>query len=302
MKAPRVACVVLNYNGRDITLQALESLKRMTYPAFELIHVDNGSSDGSFDAVAEAFPNVRQVRVETNDGPTHGLNRGLRAALDGDCDYVLSLNNDIEVDPSMLDHMVDLGEQDPRIACVGPKSLYYWDRERIWSAGGRIRFKESVTRERGMGEMDRGQYDRDQDVGYVNGCAILMRRSVIEEIGPWDPLFKLAVEDADWCMRAKARGYRCCYAHRAVLWHMVSHTAGAYKAGRTFFTGRANALFVRRYAGPRQWLTFLFFTCFGLPWAFLRELPKGNHGAALAKMRGVAQGLREPITPPPRDP
>ena len=297
--SPRVACLVLNYNGRDITLQALGSLAQMSYPAFDVIHVDNGSTDGSREAVAESFPDVIQVRAEVNEGPTHGINLGLQKGLEGNYDYLLLLNNDIEVEPQMLTEMVAVAERDPSIGCVGPKAFYFWDRERIWSAGGVLRFKHSVTRERGMGQIDRGQFDRDIEVDYVNGCASLMRRSVVEEVGLFDTLFKLAVEDADWCMRMKKLGYRAFYAHRAVLYHMVSHTAGNYKAGRTFFTGRANSLFTRRYAGLWGWLTFIVFTVVTLPLAFLRELPKGNQGAAVAKLRGIVAGLREELTPPP---
>lgn len=300
MSHPRVACIVLNYNGKDITLQALASLSAMTYPAFDLIHVDNGSNDGSFEAVAEAFPDVIQVRIEENQGPTYGLNRGLLAALEGDYEYLTSLNNDIEVDPEMLTEMVRLAETDPTIGCVGPKAFYFWDRERIWSAGGIIRFKESVTKERGNKALDRGQYDEDVEVDYLNGCAILMRRSVVDEIGIWDPIFNLAVEDADWCMRAKERGYRCMYAYRAILYHMVSTSAGGYVARRTFYTGRANAIFVRRYGGWLEWVTFILWSTAGLPLAFLRELPKRNHGAAIAKLQGIFAGLRTPMTPPPQ--
>ena len=300
MSHPRVACIVLNYNGKDITLQALASLSAMTYPAFDLIHVDNGSSDGSFEAVAEAFPGVLQVRIDENRGPTYGLNRGLLAGLEGDYDYLMSLNNDIEVGPEMLTEMVRLAETDPSIGCVGPKAFYFWDRERIWSVGGIIRFKESVTKERGNKAIDRGQFDEDVEVDYLNGCAILMRRSVVDEIGIWDPIFNLAVEDADWCMRAKQRGYRCMYAHRAILYHMVSTSAGGYVARRTFYTGRSNAIFVRRYGGWFEWLTFILFSVAGLPLAFLRELPKRNQGAAAAKLRGIFAGLREPMTAPPQ--
>jgi GT2 family glycosyltransferase len=299
MKQPRVACIVLNYNGREITLEAIASLCAMTYPAFDIIHVDNGSDDGSYAAVAKAFPEVIQERVEENTGPTHGINRGLLAGLSGDFDYLLLLNNDIEADPEMLSELVRLAESDPTIGCVGPKTFYYWARDRLWSAGGIIRFKQSVTRERGMGKIDQGQYEKDEEVDYLNGCAILMRRSVLQEVGIFDPMFKLAVEDADWCMRAKKAGYRCMYAHRALLWHMVSHTAGGYQARRTFYTGRSNAIFLRRYGGPLQWLSFFLFSALALPFAFLRELPKGNQGAAISKLRGIFAGLRAPMTDPP---
>jgi GT2 family glycosyltransferase len=162
-----------------------------------------------------------------------------------------------------------------------------------------IRFKESVTRERGMLEDDHGQYDQDQEVPYINGCALLTPRRVVEEIGLWDPIFHLAVEDADWCMRMKARGYRCMYAHRARLWHMVAHTSGGYVPRRTFNTGRSAALFVRRYGKPWQWLTFLGFTAAAVVWAFFRELPKGNQMAAIKKAHGVLVGLTTKMTQPP---
>ena len=299
MSSPRVAALVLNYNGRDITLQALASLEKMTYPSFDLVHIDNGSDDGSTEAVVQEHPDVIQIRVEENTGAATGMNEGIRWACRQGYDYLLVLNNDIEVDPEMLTEMMRVAENTPDIACVGPKAYYYWARDRIWSAGGIIRFKESVTRERGMGEVDSGQFDRDQEVDYINGCALLTPRKVVEEVGPWDPLFHLAAEDADWCMRMKQRGYRCVYAHRAVLWHMVSHTAGGYQPRRTFNTGRSAALFVRRYANPWQWFTFLSFMLMALPIAFLRELMRGNHMAAVGKLRGVLAGLREPTTDPP---
>lgn len=301
MSVPKVAALVLNYNGKDITLQSLASLTAMTYPACDLIVVDNGSTDGSFAAIAAAFPKLEQLRVEHNQGIAHGLNLGLRHALDGDYDYVLVLNNDIEVHPEMLSEMVAVAESDPSIGCVGPKAYYYGDRQRLWSTGGILRFKESVTRERGDRELDRGQYDRDEEVDYVNGCAMLKRCSALEKTGLWDPVYYLGVEDADWCMRMKHQGYRCFYAHRAKLWHMISYSTGVYKPGRTFHTGRSTAIFVRKYATPWQWMTFLFFVAAALPVAFVRELFKGNQAAAVSKLRGIIEGLRTPLTTPPQE-
>ena len=107
------------------------------------------------------------------------------------------------------------------------------------------------------------------------------------------------VEDADWCMRMKALGYRCWYAHRARLWHMVSPTTGGYKPGRTFNTGRATAIFIRRFASVWQKLTFFLFLAAAIPAAFLRELPSGNQAAALAKLRGAIAGWKvRPGSPP----
>ncbi len=296
---PTVAAVVLNYNGKDLTLETVESLLAMAYPACAVVVVDNASTDGSYEAVREAFPDVAQVQVEVNQGPVSGMNAGLRYALEQGFDYALLLNNDIEVEPEMVTEMVAVAERDPMIGVVGPKAYYFWDRERIWSAGGILRFKESVTRERGDGELDHGQWDRDEEVDYICGCAMLVRRSAIEATGLWDPTYTLGVEDADWCARMKQEGYSCWYAHRAKLWHKVGQSIGVYKPGRTFHTGRNMAIFVRKYAGPWQWLTFALFYTASIPIAFLRELPKGNQMAAVMKFKGVLEGLRVPLGSPP---
>lgn len=296
---PRVAAIVLNYNGKDLTFQTVESLRGVTHDDLEIVVVDNGSSDGSHEAVQEAFPEVTALRVEVNQGISVGLNAGIVYAMEQDFDYLLILNNDIEVHPRMVSELLTVAEGDSGIGCVGPKTYYHSDRDRLWSAGGILQFRESVTRERGMLDLDEGQYERDEEVDYVNGCAMLVPRRVVETIGLWDPIYLVGVEDADWCMRMKRAGFRCWYAHKALLWHMVSPTTGGYKPGRTFNTGRSTAIFVRRYATPVQKFTFWLFLAAAIPAAFLRELPSGNQGAAVAKLRGVLDGWKEPMSAPP---
>ncbi|MEE8522643.1 MAG: glycosyltransferase family 2 protein [Thermoanaerobaculia bacterium] len=297
---PKVAAIVLNYNGKDVTLQALASLVAMTYPEFDVVVADNGSTDGSGEAVADAFPGVFQVRTEDNLGPAGGLNLGIRWAMERDYDHLLILNNDIEAAPDMLTELVAVAESDPAIGTVQPKAYYYWDRERIWSAGGEIRFREAITSERGEGETDRGQYDRDVEVDYTCGCAMLVKRTAVSAAGLMDPMYHLCVEDADFCVRVKRRGFRCFYAHRAKLWHMVSTSTGGYVPGKTFHSARSTAIFVRRHANPWQWITALTFIAASLPLAFVRELVKGNQAAVTAKARGFADGFRVALSPPPR--
>jgi hypothetical protein len=298
---PSVAAIVLNYNGREVTLQALASLTALDHRPLEIVVVDNGSTDGSYEAVAAAFPEVTQLRTEVNLGPAGGANLGVRHALDRGHDYLLILNNDIEVAPDMVTEMVRAAESDPAIGVVGPKAYFYWDRERIWTAGGRIAFREAVTKERGTGEPDRGQFDRDEETGYVNGCAQLVKRAVFEEVGLWDPIYHLSFEDADFCLRARRAGWRSWYAHRARLWHMVSVSTGPYRAPKTYQTARSTAIFVRRYARPWQWVTAVAMILLSLPVAFVRELVRGNASAVGAKVRGFFDGFfRTELTEPPR--
>jgi GT2 family glycosyltransferase len=296
---PRVAAVVVSYNGREITLQAVASLQRMDYPNFDLIVLDNASTDGSSAAIAREYPDLRQIRLDVNRGSSAGYAAGFRWAFANGYDYVLLLNNDIEVEPGMLAELVAVAESDPKIGCVGPKCYFHGDRQRLWSAGGVLRFRESITRERGYGEIDRGQFDRDEEVGYVNGCAILIRRAAAEAAGVWDDLYFICVDDADFCTRVKRRGFRCVFAHRAVLYHMVALTTGGYRPDRNYQLGRSGAIYVRRYANPWQWTTYLAFNAAALPLAWLRERRRGNQAAVVAKLEGIREGMRIAIPPPP---
>ncbi len=290
---------MLNYNGAEVALETLESLCQLDYPRFDPIVIDNGSTDDSYARISERYPEILQLRVRTNRGISWGLNHGIQHALDRGYDYVLLMNNDIEVERSLLDELVAAAEADPSLGCVGPKCYYFSDRQRIWSAGGILRWRESITRERGDGELDCGQYDRDQRVDYINGCAVLIRRAALEATGFWDPVYYLGVEDADFCTRMKRQGWHCGYVHRARLWHKIAHSLGVYKPARTFHTGRSGAIYLRKFATPSQWARSLLFLGLAIPAAFVRELPRGNQGAAIAKLRGFAAGLGTTLEPIP---
>lgn len=297
---PTVLAIVLNFNGRELALATVASLLGSDYPNLEVLVVDNGSTDGSDEAIAARFPRVARLRTERNLGISGGLNLGIREGLEHGFDFLMLCNNDIEVAPEMVSELVAAAESEPGAGCVGPKCYYFYgDRNRLWSAGGRLRWREAVTRERGMGELDRGQYDRDESTDYVNGACMLIRRQAMVETGLWDPVYHVSVEDADWCVRMKRAGWSCRYVHRARLWHMVSPTTGGYVAGRTFRTGRSTAIFVRRHADFAGWFQFLFWTALAFPAALLRELPRRNAGAVIAKYRGLIRGLRERLPPAP---
>ena len=298
---PRVAALVLNYNGRDVTLKTLASMLQSDYEGLSVFVVDNGCTDDSVAAVAKHFPQVTQLHVHPNRGISWGLNHGIQYALEQGFDYLLLCNNDIEVAPDMVTEMVAVAESDESVGCVGPKSYYHSDPQRLWSAGGRLRFRESITKERGDGEIDRGQYDEDGEVDYVNGCAMLVRRQAALQAGYWDPVYFLGIEDADFCVRMKREGFRCVYAHRARLWHMISHSLGVYTPGRTFHTGRSSAIFARKYARWFDWLSVGFWLALAIPFAFVRELRRGNQAAALSKLRGFWEGLRVELPPIPQN-
>jgi hypothetical protein len=301
-EAPVVA-VLVNYNGADDTLQTVASLRRAAAGDLRLVVVDNGSTDDSatrLDSALSGDPGVELLRSGDNLGFAGGNDLGLERALEhSDAGWLLLLNTDVEVDGGFLAPLIEAC-LDPSVGAAGPKIFFAEPPDRLWAAGGRLRLRETVTEEFGRGESDGPRFSRPRDVTYLTTCCLLVPRDALLRVGLLDPLYFLNVDDADWCRRASAAGYRLRYVPESRIWHEVAaSTAGGYTPLKTFHTGRSNTLFVRRHHRWPGLLAFLAANLVALPGAWLRELPRGNTAAVVAKMRGILRGLADPLGEPP---
>jgi GT2 family glycosyltransferase len=260
LDAPRVAVIVLNWNGKALTLDCVRSLLEIHTPNVEIVVVDNASSDGSAGAVAQAFRD--RVVVLANDenlGFARGNNVGIGYALERGADYVLLLNNDTVVDPRLIDALLR-PFSDASVGVTGPKVYYYTPPDRIWSAGGEVLLARGVSRHIGIREKDRGQFDEPRDVDYVTGCALMAKREVFEAVGLLDPTYVAYYEDADLCMRARRAGFRIVYAPDGKVWHKISASTGGQVSRRKITRKlKSTWIFFRRYARPWHWLSIPFF-------------------------------------------
>jgi GT2 family glycosyltransferase len=259
--APRVAVVVLAWNGKPLTMACLESLESLRYRNAAVILVDNASTDGTAAAVRETYGDrVTVIENAENLGFSRGNNVGIRRALDEGADFVLLLNNDTVVDPALVDRLVEVIAESGDIGIVGPKIYYASPPDRIWFAGGRIYLARGVSKHIGIRERDTGRYDSIRDVDYVTGCALMARREVFERIGYLDPVFAAYYEDADFCVRARRAGFRVVYAPEGKVWHKISASTGG-ELGRAKISRKlkSTAIFFRRYAAWYHWLTIPFF-------------------------------------------
>lgn len=253
----RVAIIIVNWNGRDDTLACLHSLRSLTYPNTEVILVDNGSSDGSVESVQHRHPEVTVLAQRENLRFAGGNNEGIRHALGAGAELLLLLNNDTIVGPDFLSFLVQRMSSEPRCGMAAPKILYHDDPQRIWYAGGIVSFWTGTLRHRGIRELDAGQYDAPAPTDYATGCCVLVRRSVVDEIGQLDPSFFMYGEDADWCLRARRAGYTVLYEPRARIWHKLSSSVGGHLSFfklRNKFIG--NFRLIARHARWYHWLTF----------------------------------------------
>jgi GT2 family glycosyltransferase len=187
---PKVSIVSLNLNGYRDTRDCLESLQQVQYPNFDVIVVDNGSSDDSSARLQEEFPEAKLLRSQENLGFSGGNNLGIEHALDNGADYVLLLNNDTVVDPNFLSYLVQVGESEPRIGILGPKIFYLSEPQRIWYAGGYVKYGNGVCGHLGIDQLDQeGQFSRVEDTEFITGCAMIIKSSVFREIGLLDSKF-----------------------------------------------------------------------------------------------------------------
>jgi len=296
-----VAVIIVNWNGAADTLQVLRELEGVEGPPLRIIVVDNGSSDDSVEILRREAPHVELVETGENRGFAGGNLVGLRHACEsGEFGWVLLINNDVAVDRGFLPPLVEAC-LDPRVGAAAPKIYYFEPRNLIWAAGGRLRLRETVTEEFGQGEEDGPAFSQPADMTYLTTCCLLIPRDALEKVGPLDPVFFIGVDDADWSRRAVDAGYRLRYVPDSRIWHKVAvSTGGSYTPFKTFHTGRSNTLYARRHFGPPGLLTFLGANAAALTGALLRELPRGNAKAVLAKAKGVWRGLRDPVPSPPR--
>ena len=257
--APHVVVIVLNWNGKDDTLACLESLSQVTYPNFETIVVDNGSTDGSAEAILAHFPQVTLIENGENLGFAGGNNVGLRHARQRGADYALLLNNDVKVAPDFLTHLVQVINADPSIGVVGPMIYYHDSPDTIWTAGGRIDWSRGQSFMIGIDERPGEDEYITREVDFVSGCALLARISALEKAGDLDARFFMYYEETEWCVRIHRAGYRILHVPQAKVWHKIQPDDGRAKSPLVhYYMTRNRLLFLKATgAGLRPWLRTL---------------------------------------------
>lgn len=247
-----VTVIVVNWNNRDLLRECLFSLRRQTYTNFHIIVVDNGSRDGSLQMLDGEFGGFAYLIKNTrNFGFCRAVNQGIRASKS---DYVALLNNDAEAHPAWLEEMVRAVERTNDIGMCAAKILKY-DQPEIIDKVGHLMYPDGQNRGRGTGQVDRGQFDADEEAFFPDGCAALYRRAVFETAGMFDEDFFAYGDDAEMGMRARLAGWRTVYAPRAVVYHHHSQTLGAYSPEKIFFVERNRLwLAIKLFPASLLWL------------------------------------------------
>ncbi|MCC5938450.1 MAG: glycosyltransferase family 2 protein [Lunatimonas sp.] len=239
---PSVALVVVNWNTYGYTKNCLDQAAKLDYPNFEVILVDNGSSDGSGDRIQAEYPHITFLSNDRNLGFTGGNNRGIDVALERGFSYIFLLNNDTYFDPGFLDPLVSHMEMHPGTGAVQPLIYESNGAKGVWHAGGVFnRFTGKTSSIKRTVDLQ-SPYPSQ----WLTGCAFLVRSTVVRQIGTLRDAYFAYFEDVDWSFRIKHAGYTLEIVPQAVLHHEVSaSTKSKTKLKEGFLSPAAHYLNVR---------------------------------------------------------
>jgi GT2 family glycosyltransferase len=244
--------IVLSWNGREDTLRCLESLSCVEHHDLQIVCVDNGSSDGSQQAVHERFPDVTLIEAGANLGYSGGNNLGIRHALEHGARWVALVNNDATVAADFVVGFQAAARERPRAGILAGK-VYFADRPtKIWFAGQRVsELLGYAGRPRGYGREDGPRYERLGATDRAVGALMAISREAIEAAGLLDDELFAYVEDVDWALRVRDAGFEVVFAPRARAWHSVSASTGGEKAStHTLYYGVRNTVTVLERRRP----------------------------------------------------
>ncbi|XSG86414.1 MAG: glycosyltransferase family 2 protein [Methylohalobius sp. ZOD2] len=251
----KIFIVVLNWNGRDDTLACLDSVFKIDYPNFDVVVVDNGSTDDSVPAIRKAFPQSYLIETKKNLGYAEGNNVGMRYALEQETDFIFILNNDTKVAPDILNHLLEAFDDHPKAAALGPV-VYEMNRpEIIWTAG-EFFDKDGYPYSAKQGDTQiPTNSNKVLETEWINGAAFFSRFDILKNIGLFDSRFFLTYEDSDWCFRARKMGYSCLMVPNARIWHKVASSFDSESSPlRAYYSTRNKLLFAEKNLPKLEWL------------------------------------------------
>jgi GT2 family glycosyltransferase len=268
----KVSVVIPNYNGQRYLAECLDSLHCLDFPSdtYEIVIVDNASSDGSSEFISSNYPDVTLIQADRNLGFAGGCNLGIRHSRG---EYIVFLNNDTKVDAAWLRELAATADSDPDIAIVGSKLLFMHNPEEIQNAGSYITTRGGAG-DIGFHQPDIGQYDTTRETAAVCGASMLVKRKLIEEIGGFDEDFFVYGEEIDFCYRVRLRGKKIVFNPESVVYHVHAGTLGEWSPFFTFHAFR-NRLLIHLKNSPVHFLCSVLYL-YGRQAAY-ESLVKGVH-------------------------
>ncbi len=285
MSSETFSVIIPSWNGARLLPACLESLRGQTYRNFEVLVVDNASTDGTPNVVQRDFPEAQIISLARNRGFTGATNAGIAQSRGA---MVALMNQDVEADPHWLEEIALAAQAHPEAGAIACKIMLHAQRDHFHSAGDLYRL-DGVPVNRGVWELDSGQYDEHGEVFAACGGAAAYRRRVLEQIGAFDESFFMYLEDVDLAWRQQLTGWPTIYAPCAVAFHHLSASGGGLTA--SYYTGR-NTIYVIAKNMPGALLRKFGSAILAAQSRIARDALRAWRGAAArARLRGQIAGL-----------
>lgn len=288
-----VACV-LNWNNYADSAKCIRSLRKISHPEFDVLLIDNGSTDQSLERLEDEFPEIDTIRTGENRGFAGGFNAGIREALNRTAEYVWLVNNDAIVpDETLLGDLVDSMESDEDIGILSPLIMNYPETDRIWFSGGVVDWKHGqVEHEDKNTVLDRNRFEGIVDSDYITYCCPLIRAEVFEAVGYLPEEYFLYYEDVDHSVRANAQGYRLAIDTSTEMYHRGGgSSAGTRRPIIMYYTARARWLFARRFSDRISAIGFVVSYVAWFSSMMLGQVKNGEPRNGVALVRGMVNGI-----------
>lgn len=290
---PLVTIILLTLNGKEVTIDCIQSLKNISFPDFKIIGVDNKSSDDTVAALKNLFPDVIIIENEKNLGFAGGNNVGIKYALTHlNPDYLLLLNNDTIVEKDFLTNLIAEMEKHSDTGAAGSKIYYHNTPKIINYAGSYVSCWTCLKSKDGLRQLDDGS-PRFNTVKYVTnimGCCFLVKRDVVDKIGLLDERLFAYAEDVEWCLRIAEAGYKLLFVPASIIWHREAFTSkrNRSEAFRLRISTR-NLLYVQKWH-CKWYHKLVFYPAFFSLWIaplMLKNILIGNIKNAVSVLQGV---------------
>jgi GT2 family glycosyltransferase len=291
---PFVSIVTLNWNGLGVTLEFLESMKLSTYKNYEIIVVDNGSDiDPTEKIMAGNYYNTKVVKSPVNLGSAGGNNFGMRHSR-ADYDFCFQLNNDAEITPDLIEKCLEPFYTDSSIGVVCPKIRFYEKPNIIQYAGfNKMNMLTGKTTAVGSLEVDNGQHDVSGFTHLAHGCAMMVKKEVIEKVGMMAEKYFVYYDETDWSARIIKAGYKIYYQAQGLCFHKESMSMGKESPLKVYFMARNRLFFTRRNGTWLQLVVFIgFFSFLTIPKTVLKFSLKKEWKHLKAFINGVTWNLK----------
>lgn len=289
--APFISIITLNYNQTDVTCAFLESTRKLRYPHYEILVCDMDSRvDPTKQILAGNYPNTRLLLRKENLGFAGGNNWGMRQA---NGDFMFIVNNDTEVTDDLLNKLLQPFNEDETIGVTCPK-IKFFDQPNVIQYAGFNPMNNLTGRVSMIGsfEEDKGQHDQSGPTFGAHGCAMLVKKEVIEKVGMFPEKFFLYYEEWDWSARILKAGYKIWYTANAVIYHKESMSVGKGNPMKVYYHTRNRILYMRRNVSFWQLLVFsAFFTFFTMPKSIVRFLANKQFTQLRYFMKGAVWNL-----------